>query len=87
MSIEEGLVSTNVDKIRNARGIAKGRVIRIITNLQNALVVKDGKYLHVNDEIDEEMVQEDYQKLKKTYNNFWNLHYRYEFFRFGDPIA
>ena len=79
MSIEEGLKSTDVAKIKAARGTAKGQVTTNTTELRNALVVKDGKYL-VN-EIDENLVQELHQKLDKSHDNFLDLHYRYLFYR------
>ena len=75
MSIEEGLKSTDVAKIKAARGTAKGQVTTNTTELRNALVVKDGKFL-VN-EIDENLVQELLQKLNKSYRIFQKLHYRY----------
>ena len=66
MSIEEGLASTDVAKVRAARGAAKGQVTKNIRNLRDELVVEDSKFLF--DEIDEKMVQEVYKKLDTAYN-------------------
>ena len=73
--LRSGLTSTDVAKIKAARGTAKGQVTTNTTELRNALVVKDGKFL-VN-EIDENLVQELLQKLNKSYRIFQKLHYRY----------
>ena len=72
MSIDEGLASTDVAKVRAARGAAKGQVTKNIRNLRDELVVEDSKFLF--DEIDEKMVQEVYQKLDTAYNQFQDLH-------------
>ena len=75
MSIEEGLVSTDVDKIKSARRTAKGQVTTKTKSLKSKLKVKDGKFEF--DKIEEEMVQELYQKLNKTHDDFQNLHDRF----------
>ena len=75
MSIEEGLASTDVAKVRAARGAAKGQVTKNIRNLRDELVVEDSKFLF--DEIDEKMVQEVYQKLDTAYNQFQDLHEKF----------
>ena len=75
MSIEEGLVSTDVDKIKAARKTAKGQVTRKVSNLETDLLIDDGKFLL--DEIDEENVQELYQKLGKSFAKFEELHERF----------
>ena len=72
MSIEEGLASTDVAKIRAARGTAKGQVTKNVRNLKDELVVENDKFLF--DEIDEDMVQGVYQKLDIAYNQFQDLH-------------
>ena len=72
MSIEEGLASTDVAKIRAARGTAKGQVTKNVRNLKDELVVENDKFLF--DEIDEDMVQGVYQKLDTAYNQFQDLH-------------
>ena len=79
MSIEEGLVSTDVDKIKSARSTAKGQVTTKTKSLKKLLIEKDGKFDF--DEIEEEMVQELYQKLDKTHEDFQSLHERYLLYR------
>ena len=56
MSIAEGLASTDVAKIKAARGTAKGQVTKNVNILQDNLVVENDKFLY--DEIDDKMVQE-----------------------------
>ena len=82
MSIKEGLESTDVAKIKAARGTAKGQVTKHCKNLQRDLVQEDNKFLL--DEIESEEVQELYQKLNKSYDIFQNLHYRYLVYRYGE---
>ena len=72
MSIEEGLASTDVAKIRAARGAAKGQVTKNVRNLKDELVVENDEFLF--DQIDEDMVQGVYQKLDTAYNQFQDLH-------------
>ena len=74
MSIEEGLASTNVATIRAARGAAKGQVTKNVRSLQDKLVVEGSKFLF--DEIDDDKVQEVYQKLDIAYNQLQDLHER-----------
>ena len=85
MSIEEGLASTDVAKIRAARGAAKGQVTKNIRNLKDELVVENDKFLF--DEIDENMVQGVYQKLDKAYNQIQDLHDRILSFRSKETDA
>ena len=75
MSIKEGLESTDVVKIKAARGTAKGQVTKYCKNLQEDLVKDDDKFLL--DEIESDEVQELYQKLGKSYSDFEDLHARY----------
>ena len=75
MSIKEGLESTDVAKIKAARGTAKGQVTKYCKNLQEDLVKDDDKFLL--DEIESDEVQELYQKLGKSYSDFEDLHARY----------
>ena len=73
-SIEEGLESTDVAKIKAARKAAKGLVTKVYNNIPEV----------PDDEIDENLVQERYQKLCQTHDNFLTLHYRYLFYRDGE---
>ena len=75
MSIKEGLESTDVAKIKAARGTAKGQVTKYCKNLQEDLVKDDDKFLL--DEIEYDEVQELYQKLTKSHSDFEDLHARY----------
>ena len=79
MSIEEGLASTDADKIKAARRIAKGLVTKNINYVKIKLVVDDGKYLF--GEIDDNMVGEAYRKLDIAHNQFQDLHVRYLCYR------
>ena len=79
MSIAEGLASTDVAKIRAARGAAKGQVTKNVNILQDNLVVEDDKFLY--DEIDDIKVQEVVQKLDTAYEQFVDLHERFLRFR------
>ena len=75
MSIKEGLESTDVAKIKAARGTAKGQVTKYCKNLQEDLVKDDDKFLL--DEIESDEVQELYQKLSRSLSDFEDLHARY----------
>ena len=72
--IEEGLESTDVAKIKAARKAAKVLVTKIWNKLPSA----------PDDEIDENLFQELYQKLCQTHDNFLTLHSRYLFYRDGE---
>ena len=87
MSIKEGLESTDVAKIKAARGTAKGQVTKCCKNLQTDLVKDDDKFLL--DEIEYDEVQELYQKLTKSHSDFEDLHARYLDYREveTDPTA
>ena len=87
MSIKEGLESTDVAKIKAARGTAKGQVTKYCKNLQEDLVKDYDKFLL--DEIESDEVQELYQKLGKSYSDFEDLHERYLDYRKveTDPTA
>ena len=87
MSIKEGLESTDVAKIKAARGTAKGQVTKYCKNLQEDLVKDDDKFLL--DEIEYDKVQELYQKLTKSHSDFEDLHARYLDYRNveTDPTA
>ena len=76
MSIKEGLESTDVAKIKAARGTAKGQVTKYCNNLQ-ADLVKDDDDKFLLEEIESDEVQELYQKLGKSYSDFEDLHARY----------
>ena len=75
MSIEEGLKSTDVVKIKEARGRAKGLVTKYLKKLQADLLIEDNEFLL--DEIKSDEVQELFQKLDKSQNDFEDLHERY----------
>ena len=75
MSIEEGLKSTDVVKIKEARGRAKGLVTKYSKKLQADLLIEDNEFLL--DEIKSDEVQELFQKLDKSQNDFEDLHERY----------
>ena len=75
MSIKEGLESTDVVKIKAARGTAKGQVTKHCKTLQTDLVKDNDKFLF--DEIESDEVQELYQKLTKSLGDFEDLHARY----------
>ena len=78
MSIEEGLKSTDVAKIKAARGIAKGQVTKNVNYLRDQLVIEEGKF--VFEEIDDNKIQEYYLKLEKAVVTFEDLHERYKFY-------
>ena len=79
MSIAEGLASTDVAKIKAARGAAKGQVTKNVNILQDNLVVENDKFLY--DEIDDKKVEEVVQKLDSAYDQFVDLHERFLRFR------
>ena len=75
MSVEEGLKSTNVAVIKEARGVAKGKVTKTINSLKSALPSDNGKFLF--ELIDEKIVKEIYEKLDSCHDTFTELHERY----------
>ena len=87
MSIEEGLESTDVVKIKQARQTAKGQVTKNCNKLQAYLLKEENKFLL--DEIEYDEVQELYQKLNKSHSDFEDLHARYLDYRKveTDPTA
>ena len=85
MSIKEGLESTDVVKIKAARGTAKGQVTKHCKTLQTDLVKDNDKFLF--DEIESDEVQELYQKLNKSLGEFEDLHARYLDYRIGETDA
>ena len=85
MSIEKGLVSTDVDKIRNARSTAKGQVTKKIQKFQEELLINDDKFLL--DEIDDNEIQELYQKLNQSLVKFEDLHERFLQYRDSEADA
>ena len=85
MSIKEGLESTDVVKIKAARGKAKGQVTKHCKTLQTDLVKDNDKFLL--DEIESDEVQELYQKLNKSLGEFEDLHARYLDYRIGETDA
>ena len=62
----------SIEKITAKRGVAKDLVTNDIASLKNHLVVENGKFLF--DKIDGIKAQELYQKLKKSYTDFYDLH-------------
>ena len=87
MSIEEGLESTDVVKIKQVRQTAKGQVTKNCKKLQAYLLKEENKFLL--DEIEYDEVQEQYQKLNKSHSDFEDLHTRYLDYRKveTDPTA
>ena len=62
-------------KIKEARGRAKGLVTKYLKKLQADLLIEDNEFLL--DEIKSDEVQELFQKLDKSQNDFEDLHERY----------
>ena len=60
MLIKEGLESTDVVKIKAARGTAKGQATQYCKNLQADILKENTKFLL--DEIESDKIQELYQK-------------------------
>ena len=66
MSVEEGLVSTDISVIKQARGVAKGMVTKCINSLDIALVQDaDGGFIF--DEIDQTNLGEIHMNLLSNY--------------------
>ena len=76
MSIEEGLVSTDVAVIKQARQVAKGKVTRNINSLEFALV-QDTEENFIFNKINEKRVEEIYATLLSSYETFQELHDRH----------
>ena len=62
----------SIEKITAKRGVAKDLVTNDIAILKNHLMVENGKFLL--DKINGIKAQELYQKLKKSYTDFYDLH-------------
>ena len=76
MAMEEGLVSTDVAVIKQARQVAKGKVTRNINSLDFALVQdEEGKFIF--NEINDKRLEEIYTTLLSSYEAFQELHDRH----------
>ena len=83
MSVEEGLKSTEVEVIKEARGVAKGKVTKNIKSLKNSLVSDiNGKFLF--EEINEKIVKDIYENLDTCHDIFTVLHEKFCFHRVAD---
>ena len=82
MSVEEGLKSTDVEVVKQARGVAKSKVTKSIKTLK-LLLICDPSGIFPIDEIDAEKVEENYSKLEKNFDDFLELHERYLVFKSG----
>ena len=78
-------MSTDVDKIKSARSIAKGQVTRKVSNLESELLIDNDKFLL--DEINDDNVQELYQKLKNLFAKFEDLHDRFLHYKESEADA
>ena len=76
MSMEDGLQSTAVSVIKNARAVAKGKVTKSVNSLGISLVQNSDESFNY-DEIDNEEVGEAYANLLSSYDSFQELHERY----------
>ena len=76
MAMEEGLVSTDVAVIKQARQVAKGKVTRNINSLDFALV-QDTEEKFIFNEINEKRLEEIYATLLSSYEMFQELHDRH----------
>ena len=83
MSVEEGLLSVDAEVIKNARGVAKGKVTKYTRALSDALVLEDEKFIF--QDIDDERVELAHKGLETSYDQFQDLHERYKQFK-PDPI-
>ena len=80
MSVEEGLKSADAGVIKEARGVAKGKVTKNIKSLKSSLISdKDGKFLF--DQMDMSIVQVFYDKLETSQDTFQDLHERFCIYR------
>ena len=76
MAMEEGLVSTDVAVIKQARQVANGKVTRNINSLDFALVQdEEGKFIF--NEINDKRLEEIYTTLLSSYEAFQELHDRH----------
>ena len=79
MSMDEGLQSTEVSVIKNARAVAKGQVTKVVNLLDNLLLQNtDGSFIF--DEIDNATVGEAHANLLTSYDKFQDLHERYIYY-------
>ena len=88
MSIEEGMVSEDIEVIKSARSAAKGRVTRQINILKKILCCdNEGKF--VTADISGDVVRGIMTDLKTKHDCFQDLHDRYMAFRvkLGDAVA
>ena len=76
MSMDEGLQSTEVSVIKNARAVAKGKVTKGVNSL-NILLVQNADESFVYDVIDDATVGDAYALLLTNYDIFQELHERY----------
>ena len=76
MSMDEGLQSTDVSVIKNARKVAKGKVTKGVNSLDMSLVQNTDESFIFND-IDDATVGEAHAHLLSNYDLFQELHERY----------
>ena len=80
MSVDEGLLSVDADLIKQARSTAKAKVTKNINAINIALVYNDENAFFMN-EIDDSRIDELYIKLNTSFDQFQELHERYQAFR------
>ena len=73
--MEEGLQSSEVSVIKNARAVAKGKVTKYSNSLDITLVQHGDDFIF--DEIDADKVGEAHANLLSSYDKFQELHERY----------
>ena len=71
MSVEEGLKSTDVEVAKQARGVAKSKVTKLIKTLK-LLLICDPTGTFPIDEIDAEKVEENYEDSRKILMISWS---------------
>ena len=76
MSMDEGLQSSEVSVIKNARAVAKGKVTKYVNSLDITLV-QNSDESYVFDEIDADKVGDAHANLLSSYDKFQELHERY----------
>ena len=76
MSMDEGLQSSEVSVIKNARAVAKGKVTKYVNSLDITLVQNDDESF-IYDEIDSDKVGDAHANLLSSYDKFQELHERY----------
>ena len=76
MSMDEGLQSTDVSVIKNARKVAKGKVTKGVNSLNLSLAQNTDESFVFND-IDDATVGEAHANLLSNYDLFQELHIRY----------